>query len=496
MASSGAVSAGLPSAAEATEWVVGQLEQTGIEDIEVQQLQQEEGAALWLPLRWKMALVANSEAGPGSSDVVLESAMPLPRSELPEGGLTAPLVYLGTGSAAESMHADVEGKVVLRRVSPQAHSFFESQATFESARQLFGRGAAAVVNMMDMPGNARSFDYFGCGDACFNLGGQDSRFLRAVLNRAAETGTADALRMRLTLETESLSGLTAQNALAVIPGASDEAILIVSHVDSWFDGANDNADGLAVTLALARHFAALDRQLERTLIFLISVGHHTAGLNGPIHFVRMNPDIIDKTVLAINVEHVAARNLAPARTFFSDGHREFDADTGEAPISAGITNESPYLLSLIDEGVARYGTNFVSGNSTASSGESQWLINLGFPRADHHAGLSALSHLRGGGGDHLDARHGTHGALSGFLHRRSERRVDGGAGQLNKPGCRRLIAGNAAWRTRQLGPVNATRDGACVRRVRQNEVVAVRHDDRGQGLRVHRLILGNDPVQV
>ena len=370
---------GLASASDATAWVVGHLEQAGIADIEVQQLQQDEGTALWLPLRWEMTLLANPAGGPGSGDVVLESAMPLPRSTLPQGGVTASMVYVGTGSAAESMHADVQDKIVLRRVSPQAHSFFESQATFESARHLFERGAAAVINMMDMPGNERAFDYFGCGDTCFNLGGQDSRFLRSVLNHAAEDGTADELRMRLTLETESLSGLTAQNALAVIPGASDEAILIVSHVDSWFDGANDNADGLSVTLALARHFAALEGRLERTLIFLISVGHHTAGLNGPSHFVRMNPDIVDRTVLAINVEHVAGRNLAPARTLYPDGHREFDADTGEAPISAGITNESPYLQSLIDEGVARYGTNFVSGNSTASSGESQWLINLGFP---------------------------------------------------------------------------------------------------------------------
>ena len=39
--------------------------------------------------------------------------------------------------------------------------------------------------------------------------------------------------MRLTLETESLSGLTAQNALAVIPGTSDEVVLIVAHADSW-----------------------------------------------------------------------------------------------------------------------------------------------------------------------------------------------------------------------------------------------------------------------
>ena len=300
-------------------------------------------------------------------------------SELPAGGVTAPMVYAGTGSSAESMHADVDGNIVLRRVSPQAHSFFESADTFASARQLFGRGAAAVINMMDMPGNERAYDYFGCGEVCFNLGGQDSRFLRSVLNHAALDGTAGELRMRLTLEAESLSGLTARNAQAVIPGTSEEVILIVSHVDSWFDGANDNADGLAVTLALARHFAALDRQPERTLIFPISAGHHTAGLNGPRHFVAMNSDIIDRTVLAINVEHVAARNLAPARTLHADGQREFVTDTGEAPVSAGITNQSPYLQSLADEGVTRYGANFVSGNSTASSGESQWLIGQGFP---------------------------------------------------------------------------------------------------------------------
>lgn len=49
---------------------------------------------------------------------------------------------------------------------------------------------------------------------------------------AAVDGTAGELRMRLTLETESLSGLTAQNALAVIPGTSDEVVLIVAHADS------------------------------------------------------------------------------------------------------------------------------------------------------------------------------------------------------------------------------------------------------------------------
>ena len=37
---------------------------------------------------------------------------------------------------------------------------------------------------------------------------------------------------------------------------SDEVVIIDAHVDAWFDGAGDNADGLSVMVALARHFAA------------------------------------------------------------------------------------------------------------------------------------------------------------------------------------------------------------------------------------------------
>ena len=46
------------------------------------------------------------------------------------------------------------------------------------------------------------------------------------------------------------------------------------------------------------------------------------------------------------------------------------ADSGEAPIVAGITNGAPFLDGLFQQGVTRYGTNFVSERSTMSSGET------------------------------------------------------------------------------------------------------------------------------
>ena len=54
----------------------------------------------------------------------------------------------------------------------------------------------------------------------------------------------------------------------------------------------------------------------------------------------------------------------------ADGYREAIADSGEAPITPGITNGSPFLNSLLDQGVLRYGVNFVSDRSRMQSGET------------------------------------------------------------------------------------------------------------------------------
>ena len=56
---------------------------------------------------------------------------------------------------------------------------------------------------------------------------------------------------------------------------------------------------------MARHFMKPENQPERTLVFVASGGHHSPGLNGPSNFVRMNPALTSKTVLVLNLEHVA-----------------------------------------------------------------------------------------------------------------------------------------------------------------------------------------------
>ena len=158
--------------------------------------------------------------------------------------------------------------------------------------------------------------------------------------------------------------------MAVIPGRSAETIVLNAHADAWFDGAGDNADGLAVLVALARHFGKAGVPPERTLVFVASAGHHTPGINGPRSFVAANPDLATQAVMLVNIEHVAQRNFSPARTTSKDGYREAIADSGEAPIAVGVTNNSPFLQGLVDAGPAAYGVNFISERSTFQSGET------------------------------------------------------------------------------------------------------------------------------
>ena len=361
---------GFPSSDRTVAWAADQFRQAGIKDVRIQPIAQDAKASLWLPLSWRVTLLADPAFGPGTTDLVLESALPVGPSQIAGGTLTAPLVYVGTASPAVLEHIDVKGKIAVQLIVPQGHMLFERGAVDTRSEELVKRGAAGVFNLVRLPGNELSRDFNDCGNPCFNIGGRDGLFLETLLDRAVKAGVGDRVRVRIDLQTETFRGLKATNAVAVIPGRSAETIVLNAHADGWFDGAGDNADGLAVLVALARHFGTVSAPPERTLVFVASAGHHTPGINGPRSFVAANPELATPAVMLVNIEHVAQRNFSPARTTSKDGYRQAVADSGEAPIAVGVTNDSPFLQGLIDHGPSTYGVNFISERSTFQSGET------------------------------------------------------------------------------------------------------------------------------
>ncbi len=361
---------GFRSADETHAWVLRQFTAAGLRDANTQTYSSTQ--ATWYPKSWSVKLLANAAAGSGARDVVLESAFPTSGSQLAQGPVRAPLILVGATTDAALPTVDVKGRVAVQTLHPQGGAFSERTRTTERARELAKRGAVAVLNVIEQAGNMHVRDFSNCGVPCFNLGSDDGRFLITVLDRARAAGKIDELRIEIGLETEILDGLKGHNTIGTVRGRrDDETVIVNAHADGWFDAAGDNGDGLAVLVALARHFAKPQHQPERTLLFVASGGHHGGGLNGPGNLVTMNPQLKGKVVLVLNLEHIAQLQ------FRND---PFRVEANEQPMGFGISNEAPAIADVARRGMQRYGFALRPNFSSSIAGDLGGYAPLEVPR--------------------------------------------------------------------------------------------------------------------
>jgi Zn-dependent M28 family amino/carboxypeptidase len=132
------------------------------------------------------------------------------------------------------------------------------------------------------------------------------------------------------------------NVEAEIPGAQPEIILVGAHYDSVFGspGANDNATGVAATLALARRFA--EKQLQRrltqtpykTLRFVAFVNeeppYFLSGEMGSLLYARRCKERGDKISAMMSLETIGYFSNAPhSQTYPSPGLGLFYPKVGD-----------------------------------------------------------------------------------------------------------------------------------------------------------------------
>jgi hypothetical protein len=366
---------GLPAEKATVDWAVAKLKAAGLTDAHAEPYPSE--APLWLPVSFEARVT-----GEGGPDVVLASAMPIRNRTVKPATAEGPLVFVGRGSSAELANLDVRGKIAVINVVPDDSLFAAREKGV--ARELEKRGAVGVINAVESPGNLLFYDNrYGC-DAipCFLVGGDDGAFLESVIGRAAQAGKA--VRMKLSLKAEERANLTAWNGVATIPGKSPEVVIVNAHADAWFDGADDNADGLAVMLGLADYFAHRKEKPARTLVFMVSGGHHTAV--GAQAFIKAHPDIIRNTVLVMNLEHLAqiavtqAARLDPAAPG-GYGTGVWTANTTETTKQAGAVNASPYVWELMGKASRRYGVVTSYEPTPSAPGDLGAYIRAGLPSA-------------------------------------------------------------------------------------------------------------------
>ncbi len=120
------------------------------------------------------------------------------------------------------------------------------------------------------------------------------------------------------------------NVIGILPGESQEAVLLTSHYDHlperdghFYPGANDNGSGTVAVMELARAFAAGKKRPRRTLVF-ISFGAEEEGLLGAFHYVEHPLFPLAGTKAVINLDMIGRDE---AHTSQTEGRLNVPADT-------------------------------------------------------------------------------------------------------------------------------------------------------------------------
>jgi hypothetical protein len=163
------------------------------------------------------------------------------------------------------------------------------------------------------------------------LGNDDGTAIREMIEKK------QLPKMRLRLDVTPTSGLKTASVFGMLPGNTDENILVMAHTEGFFEGAMDNASGVATMITIAEYYSAIPKtQRKRNMIFFTSSAHHApSGENAGIRWIHNNmQSMFAKTALLVNCEHTAqvatylignnmiTSNLVSARRWYVGGSDE------------------------------------------------------------------------------------------------------------------------------------------------------------------------------
>src|SRR5262245_16497430 len=299
------------------DWVMDQFRKIGLQDVRRQELAMKD---LWYPASWRAELTI---AGKTSA---LKTTFPINETVgTPPAGITAEAVWVGLGTAADLQGRDIKGKAVFIYSVPTPGGRDHSAAWNGALRRANDGGAALVFIIMGFPGNAISNPEGAVNTKAptLTISPDEGNAIREAIEKG------ETANVHVTANIEERHGLKTANIWGTLPGATDETILVMAHTDAFFEGAMDNASGVAMMLEIARHYAAIPQaQRRRTLTFLTTSDHHHGSIG--VNWVRDHYDF-GKTALIVTCEHpsqtmlyllnagVMTANAVSARRWFVGG---------------------------------------------------------------------------------------------------------------------------------------------------------------------------------
>ncbi len=269
--------------------------------------------------------------------------------------IDAPVVFAGYGATADEFHyddyagLDVKDKIVVAlRYEPAGfaektgnHGLTQHSQLITKAINARNHGAKALVVVNGKPGEGEEdlLTRFGSvsgpenvglvmvqvknavADAWFQSIAKSLKEVQDQINSSTKPASfafPDKLRLSLHIDIETTRA-TVNNALAWLPGQTDDYVIIGAHYDHLgrgnFDslapsqigqihpGADDNASGSAGVLELARMLAPQRGQLKRSILFMNFAGEEL-GLLGSAEWVKESTRPLNKAVAMINMDMI------------------------------------------------------------------------------------------------------------------------------------------------------------------------------------------------
>ena len=338
---------GYPADEWCERWLVERFTELGLQDVRLEPVE----LAVWTPR--SASLTVWPEGDPGGA---LElPAFALPHTE-PTDGLEAVVTRLGAGDAKGAIaveHLDLM-QLPQALLRDQATSVHDPTGEFDTLVQTlpFGTrirglldpvldaGAAAFVGILSgMPWETH--DYYVPYDGVAQplpavwLSAADGARLTALLDAGPVEG-------RIAVDADRSPGVS-HNVLGVLPGASSEHVVVGSHHDAPWASAVEDGSGIALVLAQAAYWSRVPaEERPHNLVFLLNAGHMCDGA-GVWRFVADHRDLLDRTVLAVHLEHAAAECRPEDGTL---------VPTGEPEVRWWFTSEEPQLERTVADALA------------------------------------------------------------------------------------------------------------------------------------------------
>ena len=341
---------------QASEWAEQKLMEFGFTDVRKDRIPARR--PLWHLEELEFAVTQAPTFDPQETYTFASALTAYQSATTPPSGIEAPVVFVGEGTPAELQGRDLEGKLVLLRSRGLPGGLFHSARTAYS-RIVVGEygNAAGVIVWSDVPNASQVAARVGSIGGGNNLGlalpwtvinNNDGYYLRKLLDKATPENPVVA-RLNVQGEEQGPDKRYSYNVYGVLPGQTDEYIMLLSHIDGFLYGVHCNAGAVSMNLAVAKHYAQLPlEQRTHGLIVLFVGDHENPGVGATDKWLETNPDLAEKLLVNLRPEKVGMIQEVD-EGWVSGVHSNMGF-----PGMLMVTNKSPLLLDLFRQAANRY----------------------------------------------------------------------------------------------------------------------------------------------